>query len=313
MSLNAETRAALVFLILYFTLFLILLFGYITRRIVFGSRYSIIFFHVTVRLASQATGVAFGVVGYSNTNLLVAYFILGAEGYFTLVICTYRFLISWQMENTPARDSWLEHKHPPGTPWFVRFRDSFALFGGKRHPMSIIHSCMIVANALIITGGSELAGIQSHPSQYTQILHRARVMRITGQSVFLAVTAFLLFAIVKTVRQCKRDRSDGRVHPTLLILLVCWPFLFTRGLYGVLSPFLALFNYFAPSNYGADGLTSAFVATEYILSVSMEWTTCSLLMSTYYTSRNDPKEADVEKKDVEKKDAPVDHPADLFT
>jgi cytochrome b561 len=78
MSLNAETRAALVFLILYFALFLILLFGYITRRIVFGSRYSIIFFHVTVRLASQATGVAFGVVGYSNTNLLVAYFILGA-------------------------------------------------------------------------------------------------------------------------------------------------------------------------------------------------------------------------------------------
>jgi len=76
MGLNNETCAALVFLILYSILFVLLFLGYTTGRIRVRSRYSLIMFHVTVRLASQATGIAFGIVGYSATNLLVAYFIL---------------------------------------------------------------------------------------------------------------------------------------------------------------------------------------------------------------------------------------------
>jgi hypothetical protein len=77
MGLPTEASAALVFLILYTILFAFLLFGYFTRRLKLRSRYSVILFHVTIRLASQATGLAFGVVGYANTSLLVAYFILG--------------------------------------------------------------------------------------------------------------------------------------------------------------------------------------------------------------------------------------------
>jgi hypothetical protein len=76
MGLNTETSAALVFLILYAILFSFLFLGYVTGRIRMRSRYTLIMFHVTVRLASQATGVAFGIVGYSQVNLLVAYFIL---------------------------------------------------------------------------------------------------------------------------------------------------------------------------------------------------------------------------------------------
>jgi cytochrome b561 len=77
MGLNTEASAALVFLVLYTILFALLLFGYFTGRLRLRSRYSVILFHVTIRLASQATGLAFGVVGYANTSLLVAYFILG--------------------------------------------------------------------------------------------------------------------------------------------------------------------------------------------------------------------------------------------
>ena len=76
MGLNTEASAALVFLILYTILFVLLLLGYLTGRLRLRSRYSIIMFHVIVRLASQATGLAFGIVGYSATDLLVAYFIL---------------------------------------------------------------------------------------------------------------------------------------------------------------------------------------------------------------------------------------------
>jgi hypothetical protein len=76
MTLNTEASAALVFLILYAILFVILFLGYVTGCLRLRSRYSIILFHVTIRLASQATGLAFGIVGYSGTSLLVAYFIL---------------------------------------------------------------------------------------------------------------------------------------------------------------------------------------------------------------------------------------------
>jgi cytochrome b561 len=76
MGLNTESSAALVFLVLYAILFVILLAGYFTGRIKLRSRYSMILFHITVRLASQCTGLAFGIVGYSNTRLLVAYFVL---------------------------------------------------------------------------------------------------------------------------------------------------------------------------------------------------------------------------------------------
>ena len=77
MGLNSEASAALVFLILYAILFLVMFAGYVTRRLRLASRHTVIFSHVIVRLASQATGLAFGIVGYNNINLLVAYFILG--------------------------------------------------------------------------------------------------------------------------------------------------------------------------------------------------------------------------------------------
>lgn len=59
--------------------------AYATKRIKLRSRYSLLFFHVSIRVASQACGVAFGIIGWANSNVLLAYLILGAEGYFTLV------------------------------------------------------------------------------------------------------------------------------------------------------------------------------------------------------------------------------------
>jgi len=77
MGLNTEASAALVFLILYVILFVVMLLGYVTRRLRLGCRHTVVFFHITVRLASQATGLAFGIIGYKAIGLLVAYFILG--------------------------------------------------------------------------------------------------------------------------------------------------------------------------------------------------------------------------------------------
>ena len=87
MGLNTEASAALVFLILYAILFLVMVAGYVTRRVRLASRHTVVFSHVVVRLASQATGLAFGIVGYNNINLLVAYFILGEPRGVCLDVC----------------------------------------------------------------------------------------------------------------------------------------------------------------------------------------------------------------------------------
>ncbi|KDQ49806.1 hypothetical protein JAAARDRAFT_212021 [Jaapia argillacea MUCL 33604] len=291
MGLNTEARAALVFLILYAILFFILDFAYLTRRLRLRSRYTVILFHVTVRLASQATGLAFGVVGYNNIKLLVAYFILGAEGYFTLVLCAYRFLISWQVHNLACHNSWLEPLHAPGTPTYRKFLDSFKLFGPRRRPMAVIHNLLIVANTIIIVGGSLITGGAQNSTQFKN-LPQAKGMRTAGQAIFLSMSIFLLYCIYDTIQQSKQERKSYNAHPTLYILLAAWPCLFIRGVYGILAPTVPIFNYFDFSNYGPNGLIDGFVISEYIMGTSMEWTACLLLMVTYITSRNDPKKAD---------------------
>ncbi|KAG5641188.1 hypothetical protein DXG03_005788 [Asterophora parasitica] len=288
MGLNTEASAALVYLILYVILFVILVAGYLTGRLRLRSRYSVITFHVTVRLASQGTGLAFGLVGYSNVNLLVAYFILGAEGYFTLVLCTYRFLVSWHYHNFKSHDSWLEPRYHPDTPLMQRFLSSFALTGKKRNPMVYMHYFLIVANTIIISGGSQLAGSHDNVKDFNAGLIQAKVMRTVGQSIFLTINAVLLACIFQAIHQYRRENPGARVHPTLYILLVTWPFLFVRGMYGILSGVYPPFNYFDPQNYGEHGLKDSFVVSEYILATTMEWASCALLMLTYYTSRNDP-------------------------
>ncbi|KZP03623.1 hypothetical protein FIBSPDRAFT_844783 [Athelia psychrophila] len=280
MGLNNEATAALIYLVLYTIIFVSLILGYITRRLKLRSRYSVLTFHVTVRLAAQATGLAFGIIGFSNPNLLIAYFVLGAEGYFTLVLSTFRFLISWQNHNTPTHDSWLEPPKSRNVPLLQR-------------PMSVIHYLLIAANAIIVAGGALLAG--GDAQKFQQELPTSKGMRVTGQAVFFIINIFLLYCILRAIRQS----IGGRTHPTLLLLLAAWPLLFVRGMYGMLSGVLPAFNYFDVSNYTATGLTNSFVASEYVLGTTMEWASCVLILSTWYTSRNDPKKADFQMMDFE--------------
>jgi len=124
-------------------------------------------------------------------------------------------------------------------------------------------------------------------AQVEATLHRAKILRTVGQSVFLSINTFLLYCVLDSIRSSKRE-NGGRVHPTLWILLVCWPLLFVRGVYGILSGVLPAFSFFNFDNYGEHGLKTSFVVSEYILSTTMEWTSCALLMLTYVTSLNDP-------------------------
>jgi membrane-associated HD superfamily phosphohydrolase len=207
------------------------------------------------------------------------------------MLCAFRFVISWQYDNSTSHNSWLEPKSPPNTPRFKKILDSFSPVGsgGKAHPMAIVHHLLIAANAVVIAGGSIVAGTDLET--FNKNMPTAKGLRAAGQAMFLTINVFLLFCIFNVIQQSKREHPEKRIHPTLIILLATWPFLFVRGLYGLLSALVPTFNYFNPINYGDTGLTSSFVISEYILSTTMEWTSCALLMATYITSRNDPKVA----------------------
>jgi len=294
-SWNVSASLALLYLILYCVLFLILIYLYATRAIALRSRYTVISFHILIRLASQATGLAFSLVGYANVNLLVAYFILGAEGYFTLVLCAYRFLVAWHYAHLESGDSWLEPKRPQGEPFFKRMLDGLLVIPGpgrKPRPMSLIHNLLIVANALIISGGSILSGGNDTTATFgsdKDKVNTAKILRSVGQAMFLAINIFLLFVLLHTVRQSRREQRSSRrsaaLHPTLMLLLLAWPLLLVRGLYGLLYSFVNQFNYFYAGNYTDTGLTHSFIVYEYVLGTTMEWASCALLIATYWAEK----------------------------
>ncbi|KAJ7065708.1 hypothetical protein C8F01DRAFT_751313 [Mycena amicta] len=300
---NRDSGAALVFLILYLFIYVWMLSMYLTHRFKWRSRWSVLFLHVTVRLASQACGIGFTILGFSNVSMFLAFLILGAEGYFTLVLCTFRFIISWHQHNLPSGVSWLEPRRDKTiTPNKTRrilaflFLGPFALLFYRDNIMASFHILLVAANAIIITGGSYLvnADLSDFESPDTQRkLKISRAMRTSGQAVFLACNAALLAIILATIRNDRRARREkvhggGGVHMTLLILLITWVPLIIRGVFGVLQSADFKLSYYDPNNYGPHGFSDHFTLVEYIMGVTTEWLACLLLSITYFTSKNDP-------------------------
>ncbi|KDR73327.1 hypothetical protein GALMADRAFT_729940 [Galerina marginata CBS 339.88] len=307
-----EASAALVFLILYVGIFSWMLWAYLTKHIKWGSRWFILFFHVAIRVASQACGLVFGIQGWANSNVLLAFLILGAEGYFTLVVCAFRFLISWHQHNLPSHESWLEPRQADSSKAARRKRiirfiilGPFAIFFYYKQPMVVFHTVLIIANAAIIFGGSYLSGADfAHPENgdLQRRLNVAKITRTSGQSVFLACNFLLLFAILATVRGRKRD-GERKTHPTLILLIIAWFPLMIRGIFGILQSAIWSLSYYNPDNYDETGFDARFVAIEYMLGVLTEWLSCLLLIMTYYTSLDDPSKGDIVRKEQKVQDS----------
>ncbi|KAJ7087102.1 hypothetical protein C8R44DRAFT_752281 [Mycena epipterygia] len=302
---DPEAGAALVFLILYLAVFVWMLFAYLTHRIKWRSRWSFLFFHVTIRVASQGCGIGFAILGFKNTSLFLAFLILGAEGYFTLVLCAFRFVISWHQHNLPGGISWLEPRRGAAPTLDRRartrrvltfiFLGPFALLFYRDNLMAAFHTALILANTAIIIGGSYLAhaNFAEFDSPATQNhLRISRITRTAGQSVFLVCNALLLGILLVTARNDRRAHR-GRLHPTLVLLLVAWVPLIVRGVFGVLQSADFTLSYYNPNNYGPSGFTPHFTVVEYLMGVLTEWLACMLLNSTYITSLNDPPKPDI--------------------
>ncbi|CDR98607.1 hypothetical protein [Sporisorium scitamineum] len=281
--------ASLVFLILYSILFIILSTLFILRKVPWISRWLVLLLHVLVRLASQACGVSFGVIGYRNIDLLIAYYVLGAEGYFALVVCTARYLIAWQRNHWGY--SWLEPADPTKerAGWGKRFQRLFRWRSDgapSNRWIMMVDWMLIAANAIIISGGSVSSAAYTDrdltPSEVKSKLDAANGMRAAGQAVFLAINTALLACIAVTVQR------PWYAHPTLLLLLITWPFLMVRGIFGVLQAVIPDLNYFNSEVYDANNLTQQFVTEETCMVTMMEFISAAILTSTFFATRPEP-------------------------
>ncbi|KAF7296295.1 hypothetical protein HMN09_01099200 [Mycena chlorophos] len=293
---NSDSGAALLFLLLYFCIFLWILAMRMRGNIRLRSRWSILLLHVAVRMASQACGIGFTILSFSNINVFLAFLVLSAEGYFTLVLCAFRFLITWHQNHLPSGVSWLEPKAGTNLSTSqVISRIVASLFFGPfalllyRDVMDYVHVFLVLGNAVIIAGSPFLASanFQEFDSAATQRdLRLGRDLRLSGQSVFLAITVALLVCLGATTADDIRERTEcpesnaskvslcgptRRVDKTLLVLLITWIPLIARSIYGVLQSADLKLSYFEPENYGPHGFSNRFTVVEYLMGVCMEW------------------------------------------
>lgn len=260
--------AASVFLSVYviYTFFT----SYIVVTKGFKTTYTMLFVFGIIRVGAQLCGVAFAVLGFEHYQWLIAYLILGAEGYFTLILASFYFICkaqhsevghSWIMESGPRRLAAL------GGP-FARI---FRLWSG------LYHLVLIPANSLVISGGSMLSGISGSDYLNNQgTIESSKRLRTAGNALFLTLTAITIITAI-----CAFSKERIRRY-TVVSVLVALPFLLVRGVFGVLSIYITDMNYFQLLNYENGTFSTKLVVYEYILSTTMEFVGASLLLLSYY-------------------------------
>ncbi|TXT04794.1 hypothetical protein VHUM_04062 [Vanrija humicola] len=255
---------------------------YATKQYKWKSRFSILFFHATLRVASQACGIAFGILAWENIDVFVAYLILGAEGYFSLTIAAYYFLHHYllkhfgssrllpaELDKMPKAERrqrmWmLLAMLPVVMPW--RF--------WKHDLMAIVDSWLIPANSMMAgamdKNSSQYAGLSDQEIQ-DRMDHKLSVskgLRSAGQAVFLVLTVLYGVLILHTLR---RGQRHGGITKTILLFVIVAIMLHVRGIFGVLQAAVYSLSYYNPENYNSEGLTHRFTALEYCLAVLPEF------------------------------------------
>ncbi|SCU79002.1 LADA_0A09142g1_1 [Lachancea dasiensis] len=264
---------AIVFLVLYFVLFSWVTFLLLTKRVLWRSRYTSIFVHTLLRLAAQICGIGYGVAGVEHINWLIAYLVFGAEGYFTLVWCAYRFLIAFQ--NEILGNSWIEPKKDCGFWSYYRVL--------RAYPVLYIYYLLAAANGLIIAGSVKGTNSSLSDSSREHELRVGRALRDAGTAIFMALVVLFAAFTQKSYMARRGAYTRAQSHFLLILGLTAVPLLI-RGVYGILGTELRSWNYALPEAYDGGGLRAGALAAEYVLGTSMEWVTCLTLLSTSFIS-----------------------------
>lgn len=179
----------------------------------------------------------------------------GNEGYFSLSLAAYRYLMAWQKQYLGENMLELEyhtkeekkaHRRqvaaliPIIMPWKYGFMDVMHcyLIPAKyaRFRATGVAEADTPASVLIITGGSYLAGTQDAgetTADYNYSLLISKILRGIGTGVFLIVTILFGWCVMRTIREL-RSRGE-RVHTTLKLFCLLSFFLIVRGVIGFLQ------------------------------------------------------------------------------
>ena len=307
--------AASIFLGLY-TLYLLLAIN-VVRHEGFKFIYRILLMFGLFRVAGQLCGVAFSVLGVEHWQWLIAYLVFTAEGYFTLIVAAFYFIVQCQVKQTGS--SWLlNHKDEVdiksgsdergsdenasdenANAEIVSYEKASDEKGGYRKKgdeeasggkwkkrkssvswSAVFYMFLIPANAFIVGGGSLLTGANADElNKETGKVSTSKALRTTGQTIFLIQTVIVVLLLIYVY---VKEKIRGR---TMYLLFAASPFLLVRGIFGIMSIYVDKMNYYKLSNYTAEGLTSDFVAYEYCLATTMEFVAACLLISNYYLDR----------------------------
>lgn len=270
--------AGIVFLVLY-TFFVALTANIVFRKEGIMLVYMFLFVYGIIRWGAQLCGTVYAAIGAEHWQWLVAYLVLGAEGYFILVLLCFNYLAKAQI-----RQFGFSALKPKGR----EQKQKHALFG-RFLAFFIFHYLLIPANVLVIYGGTSVSGmtleeLANNPTKEAT----AKGCRTAGQAMFLSLTLVVYwYALDMYYRQKVRQ-------PELTVMWFTFPFLVLRGVYGIMLIFIPVMNYFDMSNYTSHGTKDTFIILEYCLATTPEFITAALLIGVYYYRYYRMPESDVE-------------------
>ncbi|SGZ55620.1 CIC11C00000004666 [Sungouiella intermedia] len=231
--------------------------------------YGFIWFFAIVRFGGQLCGVVHSILGPQYWKWLIAYLVLGAEGYFALILASFHTICKGQ--KYALGTSWLEQTGPStfsnGLPIVSRLTKTWS---------ALFKTVLIPANVLVIISGVILSGISTEDvNQQSTLLKESKKLRTIGQAMFLGL--MMVSAVTNQyVMWVQGVRNKYTIATTLAT-----PFLLVRGTFGILSIFLTSMNYFNVQN--TVGMKTSVVIFEYTLGTTMELLAAWILVSPFFT------------------------------
>ncbi|EGW32309.1 uncharacterized protein SPAPADRAFT_55793 [Spathaspora passalidarum NRRL Y-27907] len=266
--------AASIFLVLY-VIYLSLTIKIVSEK-GFRSIYTSLLVYGVFRVCGQMCGVVFSALGYEHWQWLIAYLVFSAEGYFVLVLCSFHLIANAQLYQ--FGQSWFRPSKEQKKQNLARATTIREKLRARFPLASVFHILLIPANALVISGGSTLAGQDPSNPDPNKII-TAKALRTTGQVMFLSLT---LIAILLAIYVYYKE---GVRHCNIYSIFIVAPFITIRGIFGVISIFITKMNYYDMSNYTANGLSAQFVTYEYVLATTMEFITACVYVGNYFIDR----------------------------
>lgn len=266
--ISPDLGAAASFYLALYILFVLFMTGVMCKK-GFMTVYTFLWIFGIIRTGGQVCAVMYAKLGLSHYKLLIAYLVLGAEGYFTLILSAFQITCKGQIRQFGFL--WILTLGPP-----ILFRKQLTW-------RFIFHLLLVLANVFIIAGGSMLAKMSREQLQSDhKCIEASRGLLCAGLAIFVfmtvSVVALNIYVYVKV----------GARNNLTICVICASPFLLVRGIFGILSIYVAAMDYFDRSNYTAGGsMSHKLTIYEYVLSVTMEFVASCCLTSTLWFDRED--------------------------